>query len=96
MQKNSTPVQPALPSPRSGTTSPEPPKQPTTEDKDEDALAEMMCSLVTNNTGETRYIGMPACDCLWRTDVNTISRIIFGVLNILSKGHSMGEPEDGG
>jgi hypothetical protein len=50
--------QPGLPSPRSGTTSPEPPQQSGSKtEKDEDALAEMMCSLVTNNCGETRYIG---------------------------------------
>ena len=52
-----TPAQPALPSPRSGTASPEPEKQTNGEGKEEDALAEMMCSLVTNNCGETRYIG---------------------------------------
>lgn len=54
---NGTPQQPALPSPRSGTASPEPEKETNGEGKDEDALAEMMCSLVTNNCGETRYIG---------------------------------------
>jgi len=55
---NGTPAQPALPSPRSGTASPDPDEQdPENEGKDEDALAEMMCSLVTNNCGETRYIG---------------------------------------
>jgi len=54
---NGTPVQPALPSPQSGTASPEPGHQPNGQDKEEDALAEMMCSLVTNNCGETRYIG---------------------------------------
>lgn len=54
-----TPAQPALPSPRSGTASPDPDDEPAgPKDKDEDALAEMMCSLVTNNCGETRYIGM--------------------------------------
>jgi hypothetical protein len=52
-----TPGQPALPSPRSGTASPEPEKQTNGDPKEEDALAEMMCSLVTNNCGETRYIG---------------------------------------
>lgn len=53
-----TPVQHTLPSPRSGTASPEPETQPQGKGKDgEDALAEMMCSLVTNNYGETRYIG---------------------------------------
>jgi hypothetical protein len=55
---NGTPAPPALPSPRSGTASPEPEEQTgATKDKEEDALAEMMCSLVTNNCGETRYIG---------------------------------------
>jgi hypothetical protein len=56
---NGTPVQPTLPSPRSGTASPEPDEQSEDKEKEgEDALAEMMCSLVTNNYGETRYIGM--------------------------------------
>ncbi|KAH7135551.1 fungal-specific transcription factor domain-containing protein [Dendryphion nanum] len=55
-QVNDTPVQPGLPSPTSGTTSPEPPKE-SVENKEDDTLAEMMCSLVTNNYGETRYIG---------------------------------------
>jgi hypothetical protein len=53
-----TPGQPSLPSPRSGTASPEPETQSEGKPKGEDALAEMMCSLVTNNYGETRYIGM--------------------------------------
>ena len=55
---NGTPAAPTLPSPRSGTASPEPETQPEGKGKEgEDALAEMMCSLVTNNYGETRYIG---------------------------------------
>lgn len=52
----STPNQPGLPSPASGIASPEPPKTAGSENEDEH-LAEMMCSLVTNNCGETRYIG---------------------------------------
>jgi hypothetical protein len=60
---NGTPVQATLPSPRSGTSSPEPETQPEAKAKDgEDALAEMMCSLVTNNYGETRYIGTSCTD----------------------------------
>jgi hypothetical protein len=52
-------TQPALPSPTSGTASPQPEDQSAgPKNKEEDALAEMMCSLVTNNCGETRYIGM--------------------------------------
>lgn len=52
----STPNQPGLPSPASAMASPEPPKTAGSEGEDEH-LAEMMCSLVTNNCGETRYIG---------------------------------------
>ena len=56
---DNAPTHPALPSPSSGTASPSPDDQPAeAKDRDEDALAEMMCSLVTNNCGETRYIGM--------------------------------------
>ena len=55
---NGTPMQPALPSPKSGTASPDLEEPTANKDKEEDALAEMMCSLVTNNCGETRYIGM--------------------------------------
>ncbi|KAI9749762.1 MAG: hypothetical protein M4579_006752 [Chaenotheca gracillima] len=42
-----------LTSPRSTAASPEPPKEP----EEVDSLSDMMCSLVTNNCGETRYIG---------------------------------------
>lgn len=55
-----TPAQPALPSPRSGGTASPEPEATGAQDKEEDALAEMMCSLVTNNCGETRYIGQLA------------------------------------
>ncbi|KAF2198279.1 hypothetical protein GQ43DRAFT_443490 [Delitschia confertaspora ATCC 74209] len=54
--QNTAPVAPSLPSPTSGTTSPEPSTKDGKE-KEDDSLAEMMCSLVTNNCGETRYIG---------------------------------------
>jgi len=43
--------------PRSGETSPEPPRSGRSEEEVE-VLSDMMCSLVTNNCGETRYIGM--------------------------------------
>ena len=48
--------------PKSAVSSPEPPKDSTKpRDKDSEeveALSDMMCSLVTNNCGETRYIGI--------------------------------------
>jgi len=60
--------------PRSSLASPEPTKEqldkrksPSPEEKKDDeeqevaALSEMMCSLVTNNYGETRYIGKACC-----------------------------------
>ena len=53
--------------PQSSLTSPEPAKEERTptspetnkeEKEDVEALSELMCSLVTNQSGETRYIGM--------------------------------------
>jgi hypothetical protein len=52
-------------SPQSSLTSPEPQSEKDGEKRDEpaksaeevEALSDMMCSLVTNNCGETRYIG---------------------------------------
>ncbi|KAF2834101.1 hypothetical protein M501DRAFT_964934, partial [Patellaria atrata CBS 101060] len=52
-----TPQQNALPSPTSGMTSPEPQNQQQQSNKEVEALSDLMCSLVTNNCGETRYIG---------------------------------------
>ncbi|SPO00730.1 related to transcriptional activator Mut3p [Cephalotrichum gorgonifer] len=57
-----------VPSPQSSLTSPSPPKDgdkrssvapddPEEPEAEVEALSEMMCSLVTNNSGETRYIG---------------------------------------
>ncbi|KAL8907611.1 MAG: hypothetical protein Q9171_005782 [Xanthocarpia ochracea] len=45
-----------LPSPQSSAASPNPPHEEKPEEEVE-ALSDMMCSLVTNNCGETRYIG---------------------------------------
>ena len=93
-QKNTaTPVQPGLPSPRSGTTSPEPQRQAATS-KEEDTLAEMMCSLVTNNYGETRYIG--GFLDLVRSKHTLIhgSRFLFWFFNLLPKRHPMGQRQD--
>lgn len=59
----------AASTPRSSLTSPEPPKEgeekrksvdggrPQESEEEVEALSEMMCSLVTNTSGETRYIG---------------------------------------
>jgi hypothetical protein len=98
-------VQPSLPSPRSGTTSPEP-ARPEKGDEEEETLAEMMCSLVTNNYGETRYIG-ESC-FVWRKIIgdalsfpcalhlftDLTPRFIIGFFHFLTKRHSMGQRED--
>ncbi|KAF4307764.1 hypothetical protein GTA08_BOTSDO03406 [Botryosphaeria dothidea] len=60
-----TPAQPGeLPSPRSAATSPAPSRnnrqstqEPPRNEEEVESLSDMMCSLVTNNCGETRYIG---------------------------------------
>ena len=67
-------------SPRSALTSPEPakdsdkrssvaPDEPEEQEREVEALSEMMCSLVTSHNGETRYIGKTCrnhakCGCL--------------------------------
>lgn len=38
----------------------DPPKSAARSEEEVEALSDMMCSLVTNNCGETRYIGMTA------------------------------------
>lgn len=52
---NTTPRMESGSSPRTAATSPESQKESETE---VEALSDMMCSLVTNNCGETRYIGI--------------------------------------
>lgn len=51
---HATPQMEKPPTPNRSTTSPEPSKEP---EEEVEALSDMMCSLVTNNCGETRYIG---------------------------------------
>ena len=50
----STPQVDVISTPRTSGTSPDSPKEP---EHEVEALSDMMCSLVTNNCGETRYIG---------------------------------------
>ena len=59
--EHNTPQQAALASPASIMTSSDPGKETRTEEEVE-ALSDMMCSLVTNNCGETRYIGISCSD----------------------------------
>ena len=52
---STTPQMDKLPTPQPSDTSPEPPREKDRHEVEE--LSDMMCSLVTNNCGETRYIG---------------------------------------
>ncbi|KAE8148698.1 fungal-specific transcription factor domain-containing protein [Aspergillus avenaceus] len=54
VSRHSTPRMDSQSSPRTAATSPDSPKESETE---VEGLSDMMCSLVTNNCGETRYIG---------------------------------------
>lgn len=54
-----------------------------------EALSDMMCSLITNNCGETRYIGTEFG--LLKTSYTNQFRIIVWVLHIFAKGHLMGQ-----
>lgn len=55
-----------------------------------EALSDMMCSLVTNNCGETRYIGN-LHPCLGNLNQLTSSRLILGLLNFLAQGYPVGQ-----
>ena len=57
-----TPQANKIPSPQSSTASPKPSENDKPEEEVE-ALSDMMCSLVTNNCGETRYIGSWSLQC---------------------------------
>lgn len=58
LEKRLAPQDEKHPTPNSSTDSPEPPKAPEGPEEEEvEALSDMMCSLVTNNCGESRYIG---------------------------------------
>ena len=56
-------------------------------------LSDMMCSLVTNNCGESRYIGTPHPHLHRSLSLTTI-RIIFWLFDILTKRYTMGQRED--
>ena len=71
-----------LPSPQSSAASPNPPYEEKPEEEVE-ALSDMMCSLVTNNCGETRYIGMLSPGYLNISLVHSF-RLLFRVLHILT------------
>lgn len=91
--------------PLSTIASPEPNKDPEkrnskdgrngeSEDKEEpvEALSDMMCSLVTNNCGETRYIGMKYC----RVGVCSADkfRILLWILYLFTKRYLVGQREN--
>lgn len=85
-----TPRPRAVSTPGSAEPSPEPPKSGRSEEEVE-ALSDMMCSLVTNNCGETRYIGTLPILISVVQQLLTWIRIFLGLLHILTQRHPMGE-----
>lgn len=65
------------------------------EEEEVEALSEMMCSLVTNNYGETRYIGgfspLPARLGYTMRVADALLRLILGLFHLLAQGDPMGE-----
>jgi len=98
----STPNEGSGSTPRSTLTSPEPQSQHKNGDKrhstvepekspeEVEELSDMMCSLVTNNCGETRYIGI-VCYLMRGDQMLICLRVIFGILHLLSKRYSVGQ-----
>ena len=62
-QRNTPPLEKVL-TPRSSATTPDSPKE---HEEEVEALSDMMCSLVTNNCGETKYIGSVPTNRRFRT-----------------------------
>jgi Fungal Zn(2)-Cys(6) binuclear cluster domain len=58
-----------------------------------EVLSDMMCSLVTNNCGETRYIGI-SCSNLSSSDRLTTDRIVVWLLDLLAQGYPVGQRKD--
>lgn len=99
-------------SPQSALTSPEPvrdsdkrssvaPDEPEEQEREVEALSEMMCSLVTSHNGETRYIGKAwrnhsRCVCLGLRLTVVHLRLFLWFLHLFSQGYPMGEREDWG
>ena len=72
--------------PREGVTSPSTDgDKPSREEVEH--LSEAMCSLVTNNAGETRYIGMSLAFRPFRPSHLMIDRILFRFLHLLKQRH---------
>lgn len=92
---NTTPRMDSQSSPRTtAATSPESQKSET----EVEALSDMMCSLVTNNCGETRYIGMWELNRrAWWGNIHTdilYPRFFVWIFDLFTKGYSMGQRED--
>lgn len=65
------------------------------EQEEVEALSEMMCSLVTNQSGETRYIGQLVrclCSCVMFL---TSYRLFIRFLYLFTEGYPMGQWKDG-
>lgn len=85
-------------SPTTAGTSPEPAvkakgKEKAKATEEVEALSDLMCSLVTNNCGETRYIGMYMIKSLLCSTANVL-RVVIWILYFLTQGYPVGESKD--
>jgi hypothetical protein len=99
----STPNEGSGSTPRSTLASPEPQSQSKNGDKrhstvesekspeEVEELSDMMCSLVTNNCGETRYIGMVCYLIVGNAEMLICLRVVFRILHLFSEGYSVGQ-----
>jgi len=63
------------------------------EEHEVEALSEAMCSLITNNSGETRYIGKTSLLVLTSLS-NFFFRVVIRFLNLLPQRYSVGQRKD--
>jgi hypothetical protein len=91
--RNSPPQDRATTPPGSTVTSPGSREDP---EEEVEALSDMMCSLVTNNCGESRFIGTDAPHTSPSFLALTMLRFIIGILYIFAERHTVGKRKDRG
>jgi hypothetical protein len=89
--RNSPPRDGVSTPPGSTVTSPDSQKD---QEEEVEVLSDMMCSLVTNNCGETRFIGIDTSIASSSLPELTILRFLVRVLYIFTKGHTVGKRKD--
>ena len=96
--RGTSPLKETNRSPPVGQTSPEAIKseqKPQKSERDVEDISDMMCSLMTNNHGETKYLGTVQAHVVCQDlQADSIFRFVLRYVHIFSTGHTMGRREN--